>query len=83
MARKELHPICDSADEVTVLIAAHTGIAALNVEGSTIHSTFSIPISNYSRSTYETMSHDKKASLRNSLKNLKIIINDEISTNSK
>ena len=83
MARKELHPICDSADEVTVLIAAHTGIAALNVEGSTIHSTFSIPISNYSRSTYETMSHDKKASLHNSLKNLKIIIIDEISTNSK
>ena len=79
MARKELHPICDSADEVTVLIAAPTGIAALNVEGSTIHSTFSIPVSNYGRSTYETMSHDKKASLRNSLKNLKIVIIDEIS----
>ena len=72
MAGKELHPICDSADEVTVLIAAPTGIAALNVKGSTIHS-------NYDRSTYEAMSHDQKASLHNSLKNLKIVILDEIS----
>ena len=50
MSRKELHPICDSTDEVTVLIAAPTGIASLNVEGSIIHS-------NYGRSTLCNVYH--------------------------
>ena len=79
MARKELRLLCDSDDEVTVLIAAPTAIAAINVEGGTIHNTFFIPVNNFGRSDSNILSQDKKASLRNILKILKIDILDEIS----
>ncbi|MES9905197.1 MAG: AAA family ATPase [Sedimenticola sp.] len=78
MVDRELRPICNSPDKYTVLTMAPTGIAALNIDGTTIHQALSIPV-NVKENDYPPVSHEKMASLRNVLDNLYLVIIDEMS----
>lgn len=57
---------------------APTGVAAINVSGATIHSTFNIPVGNY-RKTIPKLDDLKRSKLRNKLSFIKAILIDEIS----
>ena len=57
---------------------APTDVAAINIDGRTIHTAFNIPVGNFSCNL--TPLNDKiKSSLRNRLSEVKSIIIDEIS----
>ena len=78
MVKRELRPICDSPDETTVLITAPTGIAALNIDGVTIHHALSIP-AQLKNDEYPPFPHKKLAAARRSLEHLCLLIIDEVS----
>lgn len=64
-------------EKPTVLLAAPTGVAAINIDGTTINTALALP-----KNTGEvlpTMSDQKKTEMRLSLCELKLIIIDEIS----
>ena len=63
-------------DDIVCLLCASTGIAAFNISGMTIHSTFLIPIN---MGQYRKLGADSLNTLRNQLNNLKVVIIDEIS----
>ncbi|MES9881383.1 MAG: AAA family ATPase [Sedimenticola sp.] len=81
MMRRELQPICENPEGVTVLLSAPTGTAANNIDGTTIHQAFSIPVRKRGTkdSDYIPMGHDKLATVRFHLQSLKVLIVDEIS----
>ena len=61
-----------------VLLMAPTGVAAIQVDATTVHPALGIPVGHFG--TKLPTSHDKmKCSLRNHLSDLKVIIIDEIS----
>ena len=62
-----------------VLLLAPTGVAAVNIEGTTIHTSLGIPIGNYSRKCLPKLNDKMKSSLRNNLSELHVIVIDEIS----
>lgn len=62
-----------------VIVAAPTGIAALNVQGMTIHRFLKLPVEHGSTPEYTPLSDLNLQKLRNELKNVKLIIIDEIS----
>lgn len=74
--RRELE---EDEDSPSVIVVAPTGIAAFNVNGSTIHRTFHIPVARSGAASYTPMSEDKLKMVRNQLRSLKLIIVDEIS----
>lgn len=61
----------------TVLLIAPTGIAAINIDGSTINTALAIPIQ--TGENVPPMSDQKRTQMRMSLSELKLIIIDEIS----
>ena len=61
----------------TVLLVAPTGVAAININGTTINSALAIPKD--VGDTLPAMSDQKKTQLRMSLAELKLIIIDEVS----
>ena len=61
----------------TVLLMAPTGVAAINIDGTTINTALSIP--KETGDNVPAMSDQKKTQLRLSLSDLKLIIIDEIS----
>ena len=63
-------------NNIVCLLCASTGIAAFNISGMTIHSTFLIPIN---MGQYRKLGADSLNTLRNQLNNLKVVIIDEIS----
>ena len=65
----------DNPEKVRVLLLGPTGISAVNINGTTIHSGLGIT----SHGKYNKLGHKQKAYLRNKLSELKIIIIDEIS----
>ncbi|XP_069109785.1 ATP-dependent DNA helicase PIF1-like [Argopecten irradians] len=67
----------DSPDDLHVILAAPTGTAAHNISGVTLHAAFLLPLGQ--TKSYIKLSDDKRNSLRAKLKNLKILIIDEIS----
>ena len=69
------HP---KSGEIMCAIAAPTGIAAFNVGGLTIHRLFQLPIE-HEEKTAGYWALNKEAQKRMTLKNLKIIIVDEVS----
>lgn len=73
--RGKSHVIRQVTDRNTIL-AAPTGIAALNVSGMTCHRTFGLPVGLPTPNDYATISSKAKKLLSN--KNLKRIIIDEI-----
>ncbi|XP_057310266.1 uncharacterized protein LOC130648243 [Hydractinia symbiolongicarpus] len=61
-----------------VLLLAPTGIAAININGNTIHSGLNIPIHVFGK-TVPRLSDQKRSMLRNKLSELQLIIIDEVS----
>ncbi|KAJ8034442.1 ATP-dependent DNA helicase PIF1 [Holothuria leucospilota] len=73
---KVLSAFQDNPDNITILLVAYTGTAAYNVGGQTIHSALSI----YSTSMpYKPLGEDQLNTLRSKLKNLQVLIIDEVS----
>ena len=68
-----------SVDKPKVLLMAPTGVAAVNIDGTTIHTTLNIPIGSLSKNL-PPFGDKMKYSLRNKLLDLKVIIVDKIST---
>lgn len=65
-----------SVENVEVLLVAYTGKAACNIGGMTAHSAFNLPVSMGKTSR---LSYDKLNSLSCQLRNLKLVVIDEIS----
>lgn len=59
-----------------VAVAAATGMAAVNIEGKTLHSLFKLP---YTYNSFEKLKPDQVEHLRSKFKNLKFLIIDEMS----
>ena len=67
-------------DQPSTVMADSTGKAAANINGTTLHSAFALPIrGSYGRLEYKKKSKEKLNSLRSRYANLKIIIADDIS----
>ena len=64
---------CDS------ILCAPSGLAALNINGSTIHSTFSVPVEHGSLVKYRILNKRAIDEMRAVMKNLRCIIVDEVS----
>ncbi|XP_057683515.1 uncharacterized protein LOC130910330 [Corythoichthys intestinalis] len=76
-ATRLLSTVCSQPDSMCVLLTAPTGIAAFNLQASTIHATFSI--GKDVRLPYTPLGEEKLNSLRAKYNDLKILIIDEIS----
>ena len=72
-----LSKLSENPDETHVLLTAPTGVAAYNINGETIHHSFSIPID--AEAKYHPLGQDKINTLRTKLGNLQILIIDEAS----
>ena len=72
-----LGKMMQNPDDLSILKLAPTGIAAYNINGNTIHSALSIPIS--VSLPYQPLGEEKISLLRNQLSQLQIVIIDEIS----
>ena len=64
-------------DDVSVLLTAPTGVAAYNIHGCTIHSALSITTN--VRLPYQPLGEEKISTLRHKLRQLQILVVDEIS----
>ena len=65
-------------DKPKILILGTTGVAAINVDGTTIHSALQIPVSNFGKNCPQ-LSDKMESSLRNKLCEVKLTIIDKIS----
>ena len=65
-------------DKPKVLLAAPTGIAAVNIDGTTIHTSLGIPVGRYGKNL-PRLNDKKRSALRNNLCELRVLIIDEIS----
>ncbi|XP_046348179.2 uncharacterized protein LOC124128768 [Haliotis rufescens] len=72
-----LAPIQNNPDDISVLLVAPTGVAAFNINASTIHSALSIGID--AKLPYQPLGEEKVNSLRSKLQSIHILIIDEIS----
>ena len=77
-ASRILSKVVNNLDQVTVLLCAPTGVSALNIGASTIHSTCSIR-TDAKFPPYQPLAEDKMNTLRSKYGNLQIVIIDEIS----
>ena len=75
-AQKVFSPMTESAENVTVLLLAHTGTAAFNISGETICSALKIGTK---LSNYIPLSEDSLNTLRAKYQHLQLVIIDEIS----
>ena len=75
-AEKAFSRITESAEDVTVLLLAHTGTAAFNISGETICSALKIGIS---LSDYKPLAEDSLNTLGTRYQHLQLVIIDEIS----
>ena len=71
------HP---KSGEIMCAIVAPTGIAAFNVGGLTIHRLFQLPIEHEGKTAgYWALNKEAQKRIKMTLKNLKILIVDEVS----
>ena len=75
---KTLSYRCPDASKKQVMLIAPTGVAAVNIHGSTVHSELGIPVGRYGR-CLPKLSDKMRSSLRNRLSELRVIVIDEIS----
>ncbi len=64
-------------EKLTILLMAPAGVAAINIDGTTIHTALAIP--KESGDNIKPMSDQKRTQIRFALSDLKLIIIDEIS----
>ena len=76
-AEKTFSTTTDSADDVTVLLVAHTGTAAFNISGQTICS--ALKINPKSPKDYTPLAEESLNTLRVMYRHLKLLVIDEIS----
>lgn len=69
--------IQENPDTLKIILTAPTGKAAYNIKGTTIHSALNIPVSQGFK--YQPLTSEKLNTLRTKLKDLKVMIIDEIS----
>ena len=67
-----------SLDKTKVLLMAPTGVAAIIIDGTTIHTALNIPVDHFGKNL-PLLSDKMRRTLRNRLADLKVIIIDEIS----
>ena len=67
-----------SVDKPKVLLMVPAGVAAVNIDGGTIHTALNIPTGHFGKNL-PSFSDARKNTLRNRLSDLKVIIIDEIS----
>ena len=63
--------------DIRILLCAYTGLAAYNIQGSTLHSAFCIEPNK--KLTYKQLSDDKRNTLQTKYKKLAVLIVDEVS----
>lgn len=66
-------------DDIVVLVTAFTGVAAYNIAGQTLHSTFQLPVFIKKSNDYIPFSSEQLAKMKSKLGNLCLLIIDEIS----
>jgi len=71
----EKHP----SNMLPVAVTAPTGIAAYNVGGTTIHRLLSLPVEHGKPADYARLHQEQLTMIRGTLKNLKLLIIDELS----
>ena len=76
-ATKSFRHITNNPEKPTVLLMTPTGVAAININGTTIHTALAIP--KESGDNVPPLSDQKRTQIRMSLTELKLIIIDEIS----
>ena len=76
-SKKAFAPMTETADEVTVLLIAHTGTAAFNINGQTICSALGIPAK--ASKLYVPVEEGNLNTLRMKYRHLQLVIIDEIS----
>ena len=76
-AKKVFAPMTESAEDVRVLLLAHTGTAAFNISGETIRSALRVPAKPLDK--VEPLREDKINPLRMKYRHLQLVIIDEIS----
>ena len=64
-------------EDTRILLCAYTGLAAYNIQGSTLHSAFCIEPNQ--KLTYKRLSDDKRNTLQTKYKELAMLIVDEVS----
>ena len=64
-------------EDIRILLCAYTGLAAYNIQGSTLHSAFCIEPNK--KLTYKQLSDDKRNSLQTKYMHLSVLIVDEVS----
>ena len=68
------------SDDIFCAIAAHTGLAAFNVGGVTIHRLFQLPIEHDGKQAgYWSLSKAAQKIMRSTFRSLKIVIVDDVS----
>ena len=66
-----------SLDKPKVLLMPPTGVAAINIDGTTVHTALNIPVGHFGKNL-PSLSDKMRSTLRNRLADLKVIIIDEI-----
>ena len=64
-------------EDIRILLCAYTGLAAYNIQGSTLHSAFCIEPNK--KLTFKRLSDDKRNTLETKYKELAVLIVDEVS----
>ena len=67
-----------NSEKPRIMLLAPTGVAAINIGGTTIHSALGIPVGNFGK-TIPKLNDKMRSSLRNKLLELRAVIIDEIS----
>lgn len=62
-----------------VVVCAPTGLAAFNIGGSTVHRTLALPIEHGKPADYRRLNQEQLNVMRSTLKNVKLMIIDEVS----
>lgn len=75
---KALPYINSTLEKPKVLLVAPTGVASINIDGTTIHTALDIPVGHFEKKL-PCLNDKMRSSLRNKLSDLKVIIIDEIS----
>jgi len=66
-------------NELAVIVTAPTGLAAYNVHGTTIHRALCLPVEHGKPSDYNRLNQEQLTTIRATLRNLKLVIIDEVS----